>query len=460
MAIVRLNTIGSMYGSFAETEMPSPIISGWTYAAIGETGGTISAGGPSTPTQAYAGMSLTGTGLWIDPNVLAFPVSGPALSERAAGGVVTGFSYTHGIDSHTTATYYTITGISVAFQDFVANGDHLLDFVLSGNDTIYGTDGNDHMQSYGGNDRLYGGNGDDVAFGGDGNDILYGQAGNDWLYGDAGNDTLVGGAGLNNLLGGEGYDRYVGGTGTDSFYDEGLSGIDTADYRASNAAVNVDLLSGTGAGGHAEGDSYFGIERVWGSAHDDTMTGSQKLDYLHGFDGNDTFYGLGGNDRVYGGNGDDVAFGGDGVDFLYGEAGDDFLSGDAGNDRLYGGDGNDFIAGGDGADLIYGDAGNDFMDGGAGNDFFVLGPGDDGLWLGAGRDLVRFDYGNGQDTIFDFNPAQDRIDFTHTDMTLAALQANAYQTETGVLFGFGSGSILLAGVDLAAIDWSADFLFA
>jgi hypothetical protein len=73
---------------------------------------------------------------------------------------------------------------------------------------------------------------------------------------------------------------------------------------------------------------------------------------------------------------------------------------------------------------------------------------------------VRFDYGNGADTIADFGNGHDVIDFTATDMTLAALQANTVQTEAGVLMTLGSGSILLSGLTLAHLDWTNDFVFA
>ena len=82
------------------------------------------------------------------------------------------------------------------------------------------------------------------------------------------------------------------------------------------------------------------------------------------------------------------------------------------------------------------------------------------MWTGAGRDLIRFDYGNGRDTIFDFTLGQDRIDFSWTDMSAAVAQANAAQTGEGTLLSLGSGSVLLVGIQLDALDFQTDFLSA
>jgi Ca2+-binding RTX toxin-like protein len=90
----------------------------------------------------------------------------------------------------------------------------------------------------------------------------------------------------------------------------------------------------------------------------------------------------------------------------------------------------------------------------------VLGAGNDEFTLGLGDDRVRFDYGNGADTIRDFGVGNDILDFTYTDMTRAALQANTIQTGAGVLMTLGSGTILLEGLQLSQIDWAGDFVFA
>ena len=272
----------------------------------------------------------------------------------------------------------------------------------SANEFFYGEDGNDQINGGGGIDRIYGG---------DGNDIQRGQDGNDTLYGSAGNDQLNGGA-----------------------------GFDIANYSLAGAAVIVNMLTG-GTGGDAAGDSYFGIEAVYGSDFNDSLTGNNSANELRGGDGDDMLFGLGGNDRFFGGEGadsfdggagidtvsytnategitvflfmpgtsgdadgdtftsiewvfgtsfSDVIFGDDGNNRLEGRDGNDQLFGREGNDRLLGGDGNDTIQGEEGVDTIFGQAGNDMLFGGDGNDFFFGGAGLDSHDGGAGIDSVSY----------------------------------------------------------------------
>ena len=272
----------------------------------------------------------------------------------------------------------------------------------SANEFFYGGDGNDQINGGGGIDRIYGG---------EGNDVQRGQDGNDTLYGSAGNDQLNGGA-----------------------------GFDIANYSLAAAGVIVNMLTG-GTGGDAAGDTYFGIEAVYGSDFDDSIFGNNSANELRGGDGNDNLEGGGGNDRLFGGAGEDMLFGGTGIDIavyteatsgvgvnlegagtfgdalndiyseiewvfgsdfnddisgdsannrLEGRDGDDTLNGAGGNDRLLGGDGNDTVNGGDGVDTIFGQAGDDFMTGGAGNDFFFGGAGADSHDGEAGIDTVSY----------------------------------------------------------------------
>src|SRR3546814_5612601 len=82
--------------------------------------------------------------------------------------------------------------------------------------------------------------------------VFEGGAGDDTLDGGNGNDTLTGGAGADALIGG--------------------SGTDTASYAGSANGVTVDLTTGTGLGGDAQGDTLSGIENLTGSNYDDTLT--------------------------------------------------------------------------------------------------------------------------------------------------------------------------------------------
>ncbi|HEB69784.1 MAG TPA: calcium-binding protein, partial [Desulfobulbus sp.] len=118
---------------------------------------------------------------------------------------------------------------------------------------------------------------------------------NDWMRGGAGSDTLHGGAGDDTLIGGIGADILDGGEGRDK-----------ADYRYSAAAVDVDLASGTAAGGDAEGDSFTSIENLAGSAFNDTLAGTDENNSLYGNDGDDILAGGLGNDYLKGGAGNDT----------------------------------------------------------------------------------------------------------------------------------------------------------
>jgi len=60
-----------------------------------------------------------------------------------------------------------------------------------------------------------------------------------------------------------------GGVGADALY--GDDGVDTVQYTGSDAGVTVNLASGTGSGGDAEGDSLFSIENIIGSASSDSL---------------------------------------------------------------------------------------------------------------------------------------------------------------------------------------------
>jgi len=149
--------------------------------------------------------------------------------------------------------------------------------------------------------------------------IFDGGAGNDRLDGGVGNDLLIGGTGNDTLIGGEGDDVLVGGAGADVL--DGGAGEDFADYSESDAGVVVDLSTGTGQGGHAEGDRLSGIEHLIGSAHADVLIGQNG-------DVDNVFFGGGGDDRLEGRGGDDTLAGGAGHDrFVFtGEWGRDTIT--------------------------------------------------------------------------------------------------------------------------------------
>ena len=158
-----------------------------------------------------------------------------------------------------------------------------------------------------------------------GPDTIMGTSGDDWLPGGgAGADTIDGGAGM-----------------------------DWAAYYGSDVGVNVDLSpGGVNRGGHAEGDVLKNIENVYGSMHNDVVTGDIGANMLWGNEGGDMLAGGGGDDTLHGGMGNDELMGDRGDDMLMGGQGDDELMGGAGNDTIDGGMGADEIDGGDGMDWI------------------------------------------------------------------------------------------------------------
>jgi Ca2+-binding RTX toxin-like protein len=230
-------------------------------------------------------------------------------------------------------------------------------------DVIVGLGGSDVIKGLGGGDRICGGNGSDRLIGGDRGDALVGEAGNDTLSGGGGNDGFFGGAGNDMFNGGAGIDDLAsyffapsgvqadlatgtatGGEATDTLtgiedlegsrFDDTLSGDpswnifypgagndivngggdtrDRVDFFYSPNAVAVDLTAGTATG---EGtDTLTGIGQVFGSRHDDTISGDANVNSLYGGPGNDTISGLVGDDTLEGGDGTDTLDGGDGTD--------------------------------------------------------------------------------------------------------------------------------------------------
>src|SRR5450830_43849 len=115
---------------------------------------------------------------------------------------------------------------------------------------------------------------------GDGGVTIYGSNANDLLYGGAGVDTIIGGSGNTYFEGGAGADVLTGGT----------QGVNTAGYKNSGAGVTIDLTTGHGTGGDAQGDVLTNIQNLIGSAYNDTFVANDKINRLDG--------GSGGSDTV------------------------------------------------------------------------------------------------------------------------------------------------------------------
>ncbi|MEM7268930.1 MAG: cadherin-like domain-containing protein, partial [Pseudomonadota bacterium] len=248
------------------------------------------------------------------------------------------------------------------------------------------------------------------------------------------------------LAGGDGDDRLFGDLGADAM--QGGDGVDEVIYQNSAVAVSVNLATNTGTGGHAEGDTWVDVERIIGSAHDDTLIGDTGVNRLNGEAGADSIAGGEGDDILAGGADNDTITGGAGGDIIYDGSGDDQIDGGAGSDKMFGGAGadaydggddtdtltytnsgeavtlnmttggtggdangdtyanierlvgtsfNDDITGSGSGDKLYGGDGDDTLSGADGNDFLGGGAGNDDLRGKNGRDKISG--GDGDDTM-------------------------------------------------------------
>ncbi|MBV4484180.1 hypothetical protein HU727_001090 [Pseudomonas sp. SWRI153] len=117
--------------------------------------------------------------------------------------------------------------------------------------------------------------------------VINGTNGADTLTGTNEDDEI-------NALGGN--DVIKGSGGADKI--DGGAASDTVDYSASAEAINVEIRPGTssvGTGGDAEGDTLTAVEKVIGSAFNDSFTAA-AISYatFEGGAGDDTYYVNGG----------------------------------------------------------------------------------------------------------------------------------------------------------------------
>jgi len=487
-------------------------------------GNDIFDGGNGADTVNYMGRSFGGV----------YPHTGYGVS------VNLGFGTMYSLDPNS-AKHDTLSNIEnvvgTRYGDVLQGdeGTNILDG-QSGNDWLFGWGGTDYLYGGAGTDYLSGGDGADTLSGGLGTDVLNGNDGNDtadysyatvgmmvslatgtaqqisatpgdndtlsgienvtggnsgdWLQGDDaantldggnGNDVLTGGSGNDWLMGGNGDDTLEGGAGAD--YMNGGFGNDTAVYVNSNAAVTIDLVSGHGTGGTAEGDYLSLVENVAGSSYADTLTGNAVANVLTGLSGDDTLLGGGGDDILEGGQGKDVLNGGAGIDTASyqssvavtvsldsgkGTAGDasgdkltnienltgsyynDKLTGDDHDNRLDGSYGDDTLKGGDGNDVLVGGNGMDTLTGGDGNDTFVF--------------QSIYDSQSNPDHITDFHQGDDRIDLsaidavggTGPDDSFTFIGNGAFSGVAGQLHYANSGGHTLISGDING-DSVADF---
>jgi Ca2+-binding RTX toxin-like protein len=264
---------------------------------------------------------------------------------------------------------------------------------------------------------------------GAGDDILSGQGGHGTGGPQETGFDFFGGEGADHLIGSIGGDRLEGDAGADVI--DGGNGQapppylpwDVIGFTDSPAAVAVDLAAQTATGGDADGDTYAGIDSVFGSDFDDTLAGDGRRNFLGGDLGKDAMFGRGGDDDLSGGPGADDLNGGEGKDVIQyygsqapliadlgagtiggGEANGDTFSGIEAidgtefDDRLTGSNGPDDLDGQYGNDELSGLGGDDFLAGGFGADEAMGGPGDDWIDMNYARDKADIaDGGEGSD---------------------------------------------------------------
>ncbi len=321
---------------------------------------------------------------------------------------------------------------------------------------------------YAGIENLAGSSHSDSMRGDEQDNVITAGRGNDWLVGRDGNDTLIGEGGNDVLWGGAGADVMIGGSGTDR-----------ADYRDTTVAITADLAKPWRNTGVAEGDTYDGIEYIFGSLQNDSLAGDEGRnriwtdrgdDWLVGREGDDHLEGGAGNDILMGGAGADLLVGGFGFDradyrqatgavvidmlnydaatgeaagdifygieALYGTGFDDTLQGNNAPNTLWGHSGNDLLEGRRAPDTLVGQAGDDTLDGGLADDVLIG---------GAGSDVFIFK--QGRDVITDFRPGVDEIRLDDALWGGAPLDAEAVVARTG--------AVMHDGVVLSFDRWSA-----
>ncbi|MDE2668248.1 MAG: SwmB domain-containing protein [Chloroflexota bacterium] len=315
-------------------------------------------------------LRLTSAGLSYEYEFEGVPPGGADSGSvrglyRASGGIIPSDQVWVGRDGK---QYATISGLSCDYNYFriwlrAKDGNsygprQVINYVYLGRDhdswRSSELTGDDHtancLYGWGGNDRLYGGDADDILSGGNGNDVLEGRGGDDWLHGGAGADRLDGGG-----------------------------GSDTASYAKSPAAVTVDLATGSGSGGDAEGDTFAGIEQLIGSDHADTLTGN---------DGDNVFTGGPGGDTITGGGGSDTAsYAGSPAAVTINLATGSVSGGDARGDTL---SGIENLIGSDHADTLTGNDEDNVIAGGAG--FRIVGADVIGDVITCGGGIDTLDY--------------------------------------------------------------------
>lgn len=355
---------------------------------LGSAGADTLVGGTGSDVLSYEG-SLAGVAISL--------MSGVGKGGYAEGDRVSGFE-------HAVGSIYAdrITGDAAANRIEGGNGSDTL-AGAGGVDSLWGGGGFDYIDYSTSKAGVTVGLNGKAGVGGDaagdrisGVEGIIGSANADRLtagyaaasfQGGAGNDTLIGGDYVDTLQGGDGNDVLAGGHAADRL--DGGAGFDTVSYAAAVdwEDLKIDLSTGVGHHGEAQGDVLVGIEAVIAAGGNDTLIGSSADNLLSGGAGDDSLVGGAGADTLNGGSGHDVASYEDStagvvvrldgganaggfalgdvlirIEGLIGSDYDDRLIGGSGADTLDGGDGNDTVVGGLGGDVLRGGDGVDVLD--------------------------------------------------------------------------------------------------
>ncbi|MEO8243105.1 MAG: hypothetical protein ABI832_12420 [bacterium] len=296
--------------------------------------------------------------------------------------------------------------------------------ILSGNDTIIGSNGNDRQglpETNGGNDVFNMGDGDDRIAGSSGSDAIFGGNGYDQLtfkettyetgytaFQGINLDVTAGkltdcwgfvdhftsiesfeGSRFNDVFkGSDGRDEFSGLRGRDAFYGGGGSNdsvvYDNDYWQGGNYGITVDLqkslvngsIHGTIRDGFGQLDQTYDIERVTGTRFNDVFVGSTENNQFSGGEGKDFYNGDAGFDTVnFGRTFTDAAMVGIVVDLSKAKGqiiNDGFfntetaksieaISGSWLDDKIKGNGQSNYIEGGDGKDTMTGGGGNDYF---------------------------------------------------------------------------------------------------
>ncbi|MGZ2412026.1 serralysin [Sphingomonas sp. F9_3S_D5_B_2] len=261
------------------------------------------------------------------------------------------------------------------------------------------------------------------------------------LVGSAYGDTLTAAPTTLSIHGGSGDDRlsglaanFYGDGGNDSFsataandWFSGGDGFDTIDYSHASGSVSMVTDAGNYNTGASGVDTLVSVERIIGSAFDDTLRSTAAGGALVGGTGNDSLTGSGGGGSdLTGGTGNDsyVVFSasdriieraGEGTENVSASStyrlsanvenltltGTAAIDGTGSNDAnlITGNSGANRISGSGGNDLLYGNAGNDTLDGGVGLDKMFGGVGNDIYVVRDATDYAYENAGEGTDRV-------------------------------------------------------------